>query len=150
MQMIYRPRALRNNNPLNIRKGATRWTGALPASRQTDSLYVQFKTLDYGYRAAWKMLDSIRLRLGSKLPFTVVQIIREWAYAGEGKDPDQYIARLLLLTGLSPIEVLPPPSQDCYGQLHSLLAAMTCIECSIDEADVNQDAIHAGYILAFE
>ena len=141
---------MRNNNPFNIRKGSTRWTGALPANQQTDDMYVQFQSLDYGYRAAWKLLDSIRLRLLSKSPFTMGNVIREWIRTGSGKDPDEYIVRIMMMTGLKPNELLPQPSLDCYGKLHEFLAAMTCIECGINPADVNLDAIHKGYQMAFE
>ena len=49
-------RGLRNNNPLNIRRTADRWQGA--AATQTDKSFVQFSTMAYGYRAAWKILDN--------------------------------------------------------------------------------------------
>ena len=110
MQIKYTPRSLRNCNPLNIRKSSIRWTGALPTEKQTDELYVQFKSLDYGYRAAWKMIQ----------------------------------------TGIKPNERLPLPDQDCYGKLHEFLAAMTCLECGIEDSDVNRESIHAGHLLAFE
>ena len=150
MQIKYTPRSLRNCNPLNIRKSSIRWTGALPTDQQTDEHYVQFKSLDYGYRAAWKMLDSIRLRLCSKLPFTMANVIREWIKLGSGKDPDEYIARIMIQTGIKPNELLPLPEQDCYGKLHEFLAAMTCLECGIEDSDVNRESIHAGHLLAFE
>ena len=49
-------RGLRNNNPLNIRHTADRWKGA--CIHQTDKSFVQFETMAYGYRAAWKVLDT--------------------------------------------------------------------------------------------
>ena len=50
------PRGLRNNNPLNIRRSADRWEGA--RVEQTDPAFVQFENMSYGYRAAWKTLES--------------------------------------------------------------------------------------------
>ena len=44
-------RGIRNNNPLNIRHSSDRWEGA--REEQTDSAFVQFQTMAYGYRAAW-------------------------------------------------------------------------------------------------
>ena len=49
-------RGIRNNNPLNIRHSADRWQGA--AEEQNDPSFVQFKSMAYGYRAAWKTLES--------------------------------------------------------------------------------------------
>ena len=49
-------RGIRNNNPLNIRRTATRWQGA--CKEQKDKSFVQFKTMAYGYRAAWKVLQT--------------------------------------------------------------------------------------------
>ena len=46
----------RNNIPLNIRHSADQWQGA--AVEQTDKSFVQFTTMAYGYRAAWKVLQS--------------------------------------------------------------------------------------------
>ena len=44
------PRGIRNNNPLNIRRGASQWQGL--KRRQTDKDFCQFVTVAYGYRAA--------------------------------------------------------------------------------------------------
>ena len=49
-------RGIRNNNPLNIRRSATRWQGA--REEQKDKSFVQFKSMAYGYRAAWKILQT--------------------------------------------------------------------------------------------
>ena len=45
-------RGLRNNNPLNIRRNKTKWQGL--SVTQTDKSFFQFKTMAYGYRAAFK------------------------------------------------------------------------------------------------
>ena len=47
-------RGLRNNNPLNIRLTGTCWQGM--SKEQTDGTFVQFTTMAYGYRAAWRIL----------------------------------------------------------------------------------------------
>ena len=49
-------RGIRNNNPLNIRRSTDRWEGA--RIEQTDKAFVQFTSMAYGYRAAWKTLES--------------------------------------------------------------------------------------------
>ena len=43
-------------NLLNIGHSADRWQGA--REEQTDKSFVQFTTMAYGYRAAWKVLES--------------------------------------------------------------------------------------------
>ena len=49
------PRGLRNNNPLNIRKNnKTNWIGQ--CNKQEDRAFVQFRSMPYGYRAAFKVL----------------------------------------------------------------------------------------------
>ena len=47
-------RGIKNNNPLNIRHSADQWQGA--REEQTDKEFVQFTSMAYGYRAAWKVL----------------------------------------------------------------------------------------------
>ena len=54
-------RGIRNNNPLNIRHSVDQWQGA--SEEQKDKSFVQFKTMAYGYRAAWKTLQSYYDRL---------------------------------------------------------------------------------------
>ena len=50
-------RGLRNNNPLNIRRNNTKWQGL--SATQTDKSFFQFKTMAYGYRAAFKTLSNL-------------------------------------------------------------------------------------------
>ena len=65
-------RGLRNNNPLNIRHSKDKWQGT--ATTQTDRSFVQFESMAYGYRAAWKTLEefvrwSLRYDLWCKMHF---------------------------------------------------------------------------------
>ena len=63
-------RGLRNNNPLNIRHGKDQWLGA--ATTQTDKDFVQFQSMAYGYRAAWRILNTYYKKLKErKKHFTV-------------------------------------------------------------------------------
>ena len=48
------PRGLRNNNPLNIRKGAQRWQG----QTGNDGAFCIFESMEYGYRAAFRLLHT--------------------------------------------------------------------------------------------
>ncbi|MBO5250785.1 MAG: structural protein P5 [Bacteroidaceae bacterium] len=142
------PRGITNNNPLNIRHSANRWQGA--SEKQTDRSFVQFNSMAYGYRAAWKVLQSYYNRFTHQSqPFTVRNIISRWAPPSEN-DTEAYIRTVLSLSGLGGKEnLLPPENVDSYGRLSRLLEAMTCVECGIAPKRVDTEAISNGYRLAF-
>ena len=141
-------RGIRNNNPLNIRHSADRWQGA--SDQQTDKSFVQFKTMAYGYRAAWKILQTYYEHFCTQnKPFTVRNIIERWAPPTEN-DTEAYIKNVLILSAIGGKEKLLPPSNvSSYGRLSRLMAAMTCIECGHEYNRVNTEAIAQGYKLAF-
>ena len=141
-------RGIRNNNPLNIRHSADRWQGA--REKQTDKSFVQFKTMAYGYRAAWRTLQSYYNRFCQQSkPFTVRTIIGRWAPSQEN-DTEAYIRSVLKLSSIGGKEnLLPPENPMSYGRLSRLLMAMTVIENGIPYAQVDTEAIFQGYKLAF-
>ena len=69
------PRGIRNNNPLNIRKGGSRWKGMTG----DDGEFVIFEKPEFGFRAAAKIIGSYNRR-GIK---TVDDIIATWAPENE-------------------------------------------------------------------
>ena len=141
-------RGIRNNNPLNIRRSADNWQGA--REEQTDQSFVQFKSMAYGYRAAWKTLQSYynRFRMQNRT-FTVRNIILRWAPPKEN-NTDNYIKNVLKLSGIGGKEnLLPPENVEGYGRLSKMMAAMTCMECGIRMNQVDEEAIFQGYKLAF-
>ena len=141
-------RGLKNNNPLNIRHSKDQWQGA--SIPQTDKDFVQFKTMAYGYRAAWRTLHTYykRLRDRKKL-FTVENIISRWAPPTEN-DTKAYIRSVLKLSSIGGKENLLPPSNPLgYSKLSRLIAAMTIIENGIRMSQVDEEAICQGYKLAF-
>ena len=100
-------RGIRNNNPLNLRHSADQWQGA--RKEQTDKSFVQFESMAYGYRAAWKTLDSYWKHFKQlRQPFTVRAIISRWAPPSEN-DTDAYVSTVLRLTSLGGNERLPRP-----------------------------------------
>ena len=141
-------RGIRNNNPLNIRRSATRWQGA--REEQKDKSFVQFKSMAYGYRAAWKILQSYYERFSRQgKPFTVRNIISRWAPPTEN-DTEAYIISVLKLGSLGGKEkLLPPSNASGYGRLSRMIAAMTTIECGIPFGQVDMEAVYQGYLLAF-
>ena len=141
-------RGQRNNNPLNIRHSADRWEGA--RVEQTDKSFVQFETMAYGYRAAWRVLESYwKHFLKAKIYYNVKNIIHRWAPPGEN-DTQAYIRTVLRLSGLGGKENLPQPSRGVdVERLERLVAGMTTMECGIPYQEVDKEAIREGYRLAF-
>ena len=142
------PRGIRNNNPLNICRSTDRWEGA--REEQKDKSFVQFKTMAYGYRAAWKTLQSYYNRFcAQSRAFTVRNIIDRWAPPKEN-DTEAYVHSVMRLSSIGGKEnLLPPENVDSYGRLSKMIAAMTCIECGIRMNQVDEEAIFQGYKLAF-
>ena len=141
-------RGIRNNNPLNIRLSADKWQGA--SETQTDKSFVQFKTMAYGYRAAWRILQTYYERFHAQgRGFTVRNIISRWAPPKEN-DTEAYIRTVLQITGIGGKEnLLPPDNVDSYDRLAKLISAMTCVECGIPMQWVDNEAIFQGYRMAF-
>ena len=141
-------RGIRNNNPLNIRRSADRWEGA--AMTQTDKEFVQFESMAYGYRAAWKTLESYWHHFhATRQPYTPATIISRWAPPTEN-NTQHYIRTILSLTSLGGKENLPQPSRGVDTErLERLLRAMTTMECGTPYKDVDAEAIREGWRLAF-
>ncbi|PCH95654.1 MAG: hypothetical protein COB83_08015 [Gammaproteobacteria bacterium] len=93
-------RNVRNNNPLNIKKGAD-WVGL--KAIQTDGTFAQFKAPKYGFRAAFIIL----LQYLEREDNTIQLIIAKWAPSSEN-NTGNYINYLAQKTELSPgAEILP-------------------------------------------
>lgn len=131
------PRGIRNCNPLNIRRNATRWQGL--REQQTDKSFFQFKTMAYGYRAAIKTLltyfNKHRLR-------TIRGIISRWAPPCEN-DTEGYIGVVASRSGIPADEEV-----DLYDQrqMTAIVSAMSFVENGV-EADKGE--VLNGYLLAF-
>jgi len=101
------PRGIRNNNPLNIRRGANAWQGL--AAVQTDPDFCQFESLEWGWRAAFVLLTETyykRYRLD-----TVRNIVKRWAPPADHNNTVLYIDNVCRLTGLAPDEPLGAPDR---------------------------------------
>ena len=99
------PRGIRNNNPLNIRRSKDQWKGL--AEVQNDLTFVQFKSLEWGWRAAFHLLTRTyyhKYRL-----FTIRGIVSRWAPANEN-NTSAYIENVSRLTGIDPDEYIGIPS----------------------------------------
>ena len=98
------PRGLRNNNPLNIRKSRkTTWVGQ--SEKQEDRDFVQFCSMAYGYRAAFKVLQNYRVLYDC---MTLRQYIHRWAPPIEN-NTDAYVNSVARTAGVNPDALLPSP-----------------------------------------
>ena len=144
-------RGIRNNNPLNIRHSKDKWQGI--AITQTDKSFVQFQSMAYGYRAAWKILDTYFLRFRrERQVYNVRNIIACWAPPSEN-DTDAYVRAVVRLSGLGGNEQIPRPNRyrnfERLDKTARLMAAMTCVECGVPLKQVDVKAIWEGYDLAY-
>ena len=99
------PRGIRNHNPLNIRRSKDQWKGL--AEVQTDRAFCQFKSLEYGWRAAFVLLTRTyyhKYRL-----YTIRDIVSRWAPETDHNDTAAYIANVSKLTGIGPDEPIGIP-----------------------------------------
>ncbi len=98
------PRGLRNNNPLNIRKSRkTTWVGQ--SEKQEDRDFVQFCSMAYGYRAAFKLLQNYRVLHDC---MKLRQYIHRWAPPIEN-NTDAYVSSVARTAGVNPDALLPSP-----------------------------------------
>ena len=147
MEHTQLPRGLRNCNPLNIRHSASKWQGA--RSEQTDKSFVQFTSMAYGYRAAWRVMASYRKRFRKECkPFTPRTIIHRWAPPSENNS-EAYLHTVCLLTGLGGNEQMEWDTHAGRQRMVRLLQGMTCVECGIKMKDINPEDIIQGYEKAF-
>ena len=133
------PRGIRNNNPLNIRKG-NNWKGEV--KEQTDRSFEQFVSMEYGIRAGFKILRNYITGfngLTSKIN-TIEGIIRRWAPPREN-DTQAYIRKVVQLTGI------PRTQRIAFGQksyMCAIVDAMIRVECG---QPVDMKVIESAYDL---
>ena len=79
------------------------------AEAQTDRAFVQFKSLEYGWRAAFYLLTRTyyhKYRL-----YTIRAIVSRWAPPQDNNDTSAYIANVSRLTGIDPDDPIGIPSE---------------------------------------
>ena len=123
------PRGIRNHNPLNIRRSKDQWKGM--AEVQTDSAFVQFESLEWGWRAAFWLLT--RTYYHTYRLFTIRAIIQKWAPPMENKT-EAYIANVSKLTGIEPDEPIGIPG-DQPARWMMVAAAMAIQETGTTALD---------------
>lgn len=114
------PRGYRNNNPLNIRiNPANNWQGKV--ANNTDGVFEQFVAMEYGYRAALKLIQNYIRKDGLN---TVAQIISKWAPNNENNTAG-YIQRVIGINQWTPAKVIDPYDKD---DMCDLAYAMAIVE----------------------
>ena len=111
------PRGIRNNNPLNIRIG-NKWKGL--KTPNTDGVFDQFISAQWGYRAAFIILRNYIRRYKCN---TVRKIISRFAPSNENNTA-AYIKTVCTKTGYKPDQELQPT----FGDLAKLVYAMAWVE----------------------
>ena len=136
------PRGIRNNNPLNIRKSKDQWQGL--RAQQTDAQFCQFESMEYGWRAAFKLLT--RTYYHTYRLFTIRAIVSKWAPANEN-NTKAYIANVSKMTGIGPDEPIGIPS-DKPARWMMVGIAMAIQENGIESLDYV--AMMRGWTMARE
>ena len=126
-------RALRNNNPLNIRKNAEQFQGEIKGK---DKSFKTFLSLPFGYRAGFVILGTY-LSQGLN---TIEKIIAHWAPPTEN-DTESYITHVERWSGVLRNKVLTASSG---ADFILIVAAMSFVENG-QNADIS--AVQAGFKL---
>ena len=130
------PRGLRNNNPLNIRRSADKWQGMKEV--QTDKQFVQFKSLSWGFRAAFKTIRTYITKYGCR---NITQIIMRWAPPSEN-NTDAYVRKVCQMSHIGSLDALDFNNEK---QMHDLVQAMAYVE---NVVIIEGDSIRQGYRMA--
>ena len=121
---------------------------------QTDAEFVTFKSMAYGYRAAWKLMETYQLRLRMEgKSYTLENIIHRWAPPEDGNDTQAYLRTVIRLLdykvgGRQPLP--SPATKEGHRVFARILMAMTCVECGIKPDEVDRRSIEQGWKMAFE
>lgn len=133
------PRGIRNNNPLNIRKG-NNWKGE--RERQTDTAFEEFESMQMGLRAGFIILRNYqRTSLAPKMRAnTIRKIITRWAPASEN-NTQAYIDIVAKRSGLNPDELIAYRDKP---RMLAVVEAMCFVECG---QPIDKEIISSAYDL---
>ena len=76
-------RGTRNNNPGNLKLSSLNWRGKIPNADNTDGTFEQFKSMEYGIRALYRLLVTYVNKYDLR---SVDQIIDRYAPPGENSE----------------------------------------------------------------
>ena len=131
------PRGIRNNNPLNIRKG-NNWKGERPV--QKDKAFEEFQTMQFGIRAGFIILRKYITGYNGLCAKrnTITKIIQRWAPPSENATQN-YIDFVAKDMGISPHQTIAFGNRSL---MVSLVYAMIFVECG---QRVDKNVIESAY-----
>lgn len=115
------PRGIRNNNPLNIKKG-NNWHGE--QSPQSDPAFEQFLTMAHGLRAGFIILKNYMKK--TPKADTIETIIRRWAPESDNNNVEAYINTVSQRSGIPRYQRLAFADST---RMCALVEAMAYVEC---------------------
>lgn len=121
------PRGIRNNNPLNIRKGCD-WRGERPA--QLDREFEEFISMEFGIRAAIKLVcNHISGKTGYRRPCdNLAKLIERWAPPTEN-NTGAYIKAVEKMTGINRYQRICANNREMVSRI---VQAMAKVETGTD------------------
>ena len=128
---------IRNNNPLNIRKGKSHWQGEISSPRGEDGRglsFCKFSSLDWGLRAAFCLLRTYRNKYKA---VCIRDIITRWAPPSEN-NTDAYIKNICHWTGFGGLQRL---TEEDWPKLVQAMARQEC------GTVLEEETINKGYRL---
>lgn len=128
-------RGYRNNNPLNIRHSGDLFKGEVRPI--ADKAFKTFESMAYGYRAAFKMLDTYRRKYGCRV---LADFIRRWAPPTEN-DTAAYIRTVSRRAQLAADAVVDTRAE---MQMRSIVAAMSFVENGVEP---DEEQVRVGWNL---
>lgn len=132
------PRGVRNNNPLNIRYvKKNNWKGRVV--RKSDKDFEEFKSMMYGYRAAFILLHRY---MNLYNLHTILDIVSRWAPQSDGNDTIAYANTVSQKTG---IPIQQEVTFTDWKAMVRIVRAMSEVENGVDMSYVS--ALQ-GYIAA--
>lgn len=70
---LYICRGIRNNNPFNLKLSHNSWKGKISYKKNTDKVFEQFISIDYGLRAGFLLLRNAYLNKGYDTPQKIIE-----------------------------------------------------------------------------
>ena len=130
-------RGIRNNNPLNIRKG-NKWQGE--RENQTDPVFEEFISMEYGLRAGLKLMKNyIEGRTATRIKYnTISKLVSRWAPPIENAT-NSYIKFVADSVGINPLEVIDFKNKSL---MVGICAAMVRVECG---TIIDKNIIESAY-----
>jgi hypothetical protein len=124
-------RALRNNNPFNLRISGSAWKGKVPRPLNTDGSFEQFYELKWGVRAGLKNMINKVNRSGLTTLSSLIPVLTPPNENNTGK----YIQDISQITGIAPSSPLTMDRSTATSLGHAIarLEGATLPKSAIDQ-----------------